>query len=79
MAGEHFLGLVPPAGSVPKATPVGTGGHPTGWHTGPPPQLSAAPLSPPRFLRAGSCCHLLATLCPAERRWGQQARGAGTG
>lgn len=63
--------LVPPAGSVPRATSVGTAGSPAGWHSGALPQLCPAAPSSPRCLWAGSCCHLLATLCPAERRWGQ--------
>lgn len=44
----------------------------------PAPSLPCSPLAP-RFLRAGSCCHLLATLCPAERRWGQRARDSRCG
>lgn len=67
------LGLVPPAGFVPRATSVGIGGSPAGWHLGTLPQLCPAAPSAPRCLRAGSCCHLLATLCPAERSWGRRA------
>lgn len=47
-------------------------GSPAGWHSGTLPHLCPAPPSSPPCLRAGSCCHLLATLCPPERRWGQR-------
>ena len=44
------LGLVPPARSAPKATRVGTGGPPAGWHTGTPAPRLTPPLSAGRVL-----------------------------
>lgn len=56
----------------------GTGGVPAlgGWHTGTPPSSPQSPVpSTPCFQQEGSCCHLLAALSPAKRRWGHQGWG----
>lgn len=73
--------LVAPGRFAPKTTCVGTRGPQAGRYTGTPNPCSPLrpPHPPPRFLWAGSCCHLLATLCPPACRWGQWARDAPQG
>lgn len=91
MVGERFLHPSSPVhplgvwgwchqlGLSPQPLVWGLWVPPQGGTQGPPaPALPCSPLAP-RFLRAGSCCHLLATLCPAGRRWGQRARGSWCG